>query len=555
MKIDDVIIALNSTILSKLAVIGLIIIGILFVIFIVITSNLFKRLKKIEQEQEESQSNKDDKQLTYIQAMEKELEQKMVQWRENYSQKMLNVSTLLLRIRDIAGSLDKDKIFDTAILILEKLIGAKTGKIMLIDKVKDELYVVKDFAVDPETATVKTRKLPDESSIFKVDGENAVTFIAKNGGLLNIDDISEKPKLKFLFENLNFPVDTVISILLHGEPVGVIAVEERDTEIPFDKDARIMLHTFSSLLGMVIDNAQLMEMTKKDLMSTKKLSEEERKAKQRLKQLFEKYTSPILVDQLLENPALVNLGGEKRHMTVMFTDIRSFTTYSEKYMPEQVITVLNEYLDAMTNVIIEYQGTLDKFIGDAIMCFWGAPVPIENHAERAVLAAVSMLELLKELQESWKARDIEPFDIGIGINTGEMVVGNVGSTARMDYTVIGDEVNVGARLQELTRKYNVHIIISENTYELTKHLIEAEKIEYVTVKGKTKPVLIYNVKGLKEGAKEYAVKLPELKSPEVKSVSESSADIRGLEKVVCNNCQHENIGKNLTYCESCGMPL
>jgi len=224
---------------------------------------------------------------------------------------------------------------------------------------------------------------------------------------------------------------------------------------------------------------------------------EERRARN-IRKMFSSYVSKRIVDELIRDPSKAKLGGERKEITVLFSDIRGFTSFSEKHEPEEVVSILNEYLGAMTNIVFDHEGTLDKFVGDAIMALWGAPVGQPDHAERAVKCALAMIEKLKELQKKWAAEGRHVIDIGIGINTGDMVVGNMGAEGKkMDYTVIGDNVNLGARLEGLTRQYNNHIIISEFTYAKVKEIALVNELGSVTVKGKHKPVVIYDLVGLK----------------------------------------------------------
>lgn len=224
------------------------------------------------------------------------------------------------------------------------------------------------------------------------------------------------------------------------------------------------------------------------------------KEKRWIKKAFSRYVSQEVMEEILKDPSKLKLGGERRILTVLFSDIRGFTTYSEKRKPEEVVAILNEYLDAMTKVVFEYKGTLDKYVGDEIMAIFGAPrhEPPETSAKNAVITACKMMEKLKELRDKWMREGKEPLDIGIGINTGEMVVGNMGSTLVMDYTVIGDAVNLGARIEALTRQYNNHIIISQTCYNYVKDITEIKPLEAIKVKGKEIPVMIYEVLGLKE---------------------------------------------------------
>jgi adenylate cyclase len=223
---------------------------------------------------------------------------------------------------------------------------------------------------------------------------------------------------------------------------------------------------------------------------------EERRARD-IRKMFSSYVSKRIVDELIRDPNKAKLGGDRKEITVLFSDIRGFTNFSEKHEPEDVVSLLNEYLGAMTNIIFEHDGTLDKFVGDAIMALWGAPVGQPDHAERACRCSLAMIKKLKELQAKWTAEGKYAIDIGIGINTGDMVVGNMGAEGKkMDYTVIGDNVNLGARLEGLTRKYNNHIIISEFTYEKVKNIVTVNELGSVTVKGKENPVVIYDLVGL-----------------------------------------------------------
>ncbi len=210
-------------------------------------------------------------------------------------------------------------------------------------------------------------------------------------------------------------------------------------------------------------------------------------------QAFSKYVSSAVVKKILENPKSLKLGGEKKEMTVLFSDIAGFTTLSEKATPEKLVEQLNEYLDAMTVIIMDHEGTVDKYIGDAIMAFWGAPIPQKDHAVRACLAALEYQKKLVELRALWVGRGQLPFSARVGLNTGTMVVGNMGSHRRFDYTVIGDAVNLGARLEGVNKFFDTSILISETTYEGAKHAIEAREIDLITVKGKTKPVRIYEL--------------------------------------------------------------
>lgn len=226
-----------------------------------------------------------------------------------------------------------------------------------------------------------------------------------------------------------------------------------------------------------------------------------------LKKLFGTYVHPSLLDQLIANPKTLKLGGEKRHMTVLFSDVRGFTTFSEKLSPEALVDLLNDYLNVMSPVILDKRGTIDKYIGDAIMAFWNAPVLTKNHELLAVESALIMQEKLIEFNQSLNRADGMQLGIGIGVNSGEMVVGNMGSDARFNYTVMGDAVNTGSRFESLTKKYGVVTIVGE----LTRHAISDEKIlfrklDVMTVKGKTESTTIYEPLRVSESMKMFVEK-------------------------------------------------
>ncbi len=215
----------------------------------------------------------------------------------------------------------------------------------------------------------------------------------------------------------------------------------------------------------------------------------EEKDKKQIRDTFGKYLSPKVVDQLMESPP--ELGGVDKELTVLFSDIRSFTSLSETMSPQELVNHLNTYLTAMTNVIMEDGGYLDKYVGDEVMCFWGAPVSQPDHALRACRCALRQMAKLHELNEGWPAE--RRLNIGIGVNSGIMTVGNMGSLAKMNYTLMGDNVNLGARLEGTNKEYGTNIIISEYTYGLVKDKVLVRELDNIRVKGKNKPVMIYEL--------------------------------------------------------------
>jgi adenylate cyclase len=220
--------------------------------------------------------------------------------------------------------------------------------------------------------------------------------------------------------------------------------------------------------------------------------------KRRVHNLFTRFISPEMVNQMIATQDLNSLN-KRANVSILFSDIRGFTTLSEKLSPEEVVGMLNPYLEVMTDIIHQHGGTVDKYEGDAIIAFFGEPVAYADHAARAVQTAIDMRKGLLDLGRRWEReeRPIKQFEIGIGVNSGEVFVGLLGSAQRINYTIIGDNVNLASRLQDLTKTYQWPVLISESTYQQVKESFETELVDSVTVKGKTEPVNIYKVVGRK----------------------------------------------------------
>lgn len=238
----------------------------------------------------------------------------------------------------------------------------------------------------------------------------------------------------------------------------------------------------------------------------KLLSEE--KEKGLVRKMFSTYVNVEVVNELLKDPEhALQLGGLNKTITCFFSDIRGYTALSEKLKKvsdAELITRINEYFSIMTDIVLKYKGTLDKYMGDAIMAFWGAPIEYDKHALLACKTAIEMLEQLPALKEQWP-ENLRNFDIGIGINTGPAIAGNTGSDLRKNYTILGDTVNLGSRLEGVNKEYKTRIIISEYTYEEVKDYVIVRELDLIIVKGKTEPVRIYELLGLNEEGENYHI--------------------------------------------------
>jgi adenylate cyclase len=234
----------------------------------------------------------------------------------------------------------------------------------------------------------------------------------------------------------------------------------------------------------------------------------EEKERKKIKGAFTYYVSSSVVNEMLKHPEKLKLGGDRRELSVLFSDIRGFTTIAEGLTPEELVHLLNEYLTVMTDIVFKYDGTLDKYMGDAIMAIFGAPLDLPDHPIKACHSALEMIEELKNLNQKWIAEGKHPMDIGIGINTGPMMVGNMGSAQRFDFTAMGDSVNLGSRLEGVNKSYKTNIIISEFTFEKVKNEFTCMELDAVRVKGKKRPVKIYSLVGYKDlpGIQEEVIK-------------------------------------------------
>jgi adenylate cyclase len=276
----------------------------------------------------------------------------------------------------------------------------------------------------------------------------------------------------------------------------------------------------------------------------------EEREKRFIKSAFSQYLAPAVVEQLVENPKLLNLGGENKVLTAFFSDIAGFSSISEQLTAGELVILLNEYLTEMTDIVMKYEGTVDKFEGDAIIAFFGAPIDFKDHATRTCYAALDMQKRLAQLRSNWKKKGRHELFMRIGINTGEVTVGNMGSENRFDYTMIGDPVNVAARLEGVNKQYYTYTMLSEFTYKLAKDDIEARELDSIRVVGKKEPIKIYELLGRK-GEMEDHIRLI---LPHFQEGLEHYKNQRWEEGITCfENALnlYEDDGPSLTYFERC----
>ncbi|MDZ7263787.1 MAG: adenylate/guanylate cyclase domain-containing protein [candidate division KSB1 bacterium] len=246
---------------------------------------------------------------------------------------------------------------------------------------------------------------------------------------------------------------------------------------------RIWIENIRPLIGIVITYTAVLSYRYVD----------ESRDKRKIRSMFQHYISASVVDELLKNPGMLKLGGERKVATAFFSDIKDFTTVSESLSPEELVAVLNEYLSVMTEIVFKYQGYLDKYAGDAIMAIFGIPVEQDGHAVNACHAALEMMRELEKLREKWQREGKPQFECRIGLNSGPMIAGNIGGHNRFDYTAIGDSVNLASRLEGVNKVYGTSIIISEDTFMLVQDKFWCRELDFIRVKGKNNPVRIYEL--------------------------------------------------------------
>lgn len=387
------------------------------------------------------------------------------------------------------------------------------------------------FLIDQKLVNELRRLTLSHISLFREEGNNAVLITSTLSGGLNKELLGKVGQLKresdksFLLDLAGENYVTLVTTIFKGETSKVTAVLQRSLEKalqPFYRLRTALAIIAAVGLGVMIIGGVLTSRTVTKPVNTlvegvREISKSNYNhivtvdqqdelgelagafnkmtiglaERDKVRNLLGKVMSPAVAHELLNKE--VTLGGEERVMTAFFSDIAGFTSISEKMKPTELVSFLNEYLSAMAEIIYETDGVIDKFIGDAVVSFWGAPLPAENHAELAVKAAVGMQKKLAAMRANWRKAGKEELFMRIGINTGSMVVGNMGSADRMDYTMMGDSVNLAARLEGANKYYGTDIMISESTYLLVREKYLCRELDRICVQGKTESIKVYEV--------------------------------------------------------------
>ncbi|MBI3600379.1 MAG: zinc-ribbon domain-containing protein [Nitrospinae bacterium] len=389
------------------------------------------------------------------------------------------METLVEVGKAVNSVLDMDQLLNLIMDMVIKVVGAERGFLMLKDKETGELIF--------KVARNMEEELKDKAAFTISSG--ITSRVAKDGKAILSSDAKSDERFSAQASVMGYNLRSLMCVPLKikDEVIGTIYVDNRAVAGAFTDETLDLLSSFANQSAIAIENARLYENVAKET---------------KIRSNLQRYLSPNIVNDIMTKKENLVLGGERVECSILFTDICGFTSMSEKLSPETVVQTLNEYFSEMTKIIFENEGTLDKFIGDAIMASFGTPIFNPHSAQNAVKAGICMLKKLEELQKKWESEGRPSFKIRIGINTGDVVAGNIGSPDRMDYTVIGDNVNLASRLESNAKPMTV--LISDSTYIKIKDMATVNPREPIMVKGKSKPVQTYEVTDIRIPVEEKA---------------------------------------------------
>lgn len=410
-----------------------------------------------------------------IKQFDKDQSLKMQDMQSDLRQKKSRVTSLVYKLKNVLQTMSSEKIVKEVGALLTQHFPA--GRLLILLRSAEDNSILLN-------AGGRGENLPDVDQI-RVADLPVVQMAMSKGIILSKEDAHFQLQTLDRTELGLEPALTVpLLSVTGGLQVSQGAVLILDMVGEPDQDDMTLLGMIASLTGTALNNAM-------DLESSKKLSEDQLREKKRLTSLFSKYVSPNVVDALIAGSSSVNLGGEEARVAIFFADIRHFTTMAEGMHPTQVVNLLNEYFHEMNQIIFRWNGTLDKYMGDAIMALFGAPVSALDDCLRAVGCGLEMQSKLKEMNEVWRSQGKPMLHIGVGINFGTVVVGNIGGEQRMEYTAIGDRVNVASRLCSMARPGQV--LITDDVFMEGMESMDVKRLDPIQVKGREEPVQIYEV--------------------------------------------------------------
>lgn len=434
------------------------------------------------------------------------LDKRIDQVRQRFSMVMYKVKSLL-------DTLDPEQLFKVIVDLIENDIGAQRYILFLFDPTKNELYPFRWSGYDDRVKDVL---------FVSCDQPLLITYALKRRQTIYRSEATSDIEIRKLAD-LKPVSNTLVAVPLFSghRYFGLIHIESfKDGHTEIDESEKRFLSSLPTFVGGALANADIFVQTRSELTSSQKVTEQEIQEKKRLREIFSRYTSAELVDHLIENSSTVDLGGTNKEASILFTDIAGFTAFSAKLAPQVIVSLMNEYLSRMTEVILNHNGEIDKFIGDAIMARFGVLSDLENTAQNAVDAACAMLEDIKSLQEEWAARGIDTFDMRVGIATGTVLAGNIGSTRRQEFTVMGNTVNLASRLESLNKELKTRLLIDEATFKALPKGVKFVKHEGVRIRGLKTPVDVYEILQSQGGPKIISLSSRLEKSPDTPDKSD-----------------------------------
>jgi class 3 adenylate cyclase len=411
--------------------------------------------------------------------LQREHSKEMEEMKVKYTHKLVKANTLLMKLKKISQTMDANSIVTEALNLLKNELAVMRGSFYLVDPSGRELYLVASHGYFEKD---KEQRLP-------LDKTGLVTLALGRKEPMSIEDAMAIPNLDLSHEKNKYMF--AVPLVHEDKTLGAITIAAAD--IPYEREEVVLLTTLGVVTSMALFNANSFMKTKDELDNERKYSESQLREKKHLTNLFSKFVDRSVLDEMLAKPEAGKVGGTKMQITVMFTDIRSFTKLSEGLDPAVLVGLLNDYFNAMTNKLFVHQGTLDKYIGDSIMALYGAPIEHEDDARRAVETALEMQSTMDELNKRWNRTGEARITMGVGINTGVATVGLIGSDKSVQYTAMGDTVNVSSRVCGVAKPGQ--ILIAESTYEEVGGFFKCVKLEPVLVKGKSQPLPIWEVIG------------------------------------------------------------
>jgi class 3 adenylate cyclase/prepilin signal peptidase PulO-like enzyme (type II secretory pathway) len=530
--------------------------------------------KKGDGEAAEGDTKEEPAEPEVVETAEERMEREMREIREDFGKRSMRLTTTLMRIKNLAKSLDRDQIFSNIVEIISKGMDADKVQLLINDEKDGKFRIVKANNMKPKD--YKDIEVPhEETSMITYLLRQKMNEVTGGAGALGVKECEMDPKTKGLIGQGTVKTLICAPIYAEGRLFAVINVESMRNP-DYSRDDQNLLATCGDIAGLVMKNAKLYSATMDDLVSAQKLSEDQLRRNEELKGSLSRIVSPSVAEMIMTDPSGLKLGGSKCEVTTFFTDIRGFTKMSENMDPTDIVEQLNVYFTRMTDILMDLDGTLDKYVGDELMALFGAPVSREDDPIRAVLCGVRMLDALRELQEVWKKEGKPVIQIGIGANTGEVTAGYMGSEKQLSYTVIGDNVNLAARVMSVAK--GMQMFITRTTYERVKDFFIIEQRESIMVKGKSMPIEIFEVMGvnpeadlskfLTHGAGKLAggdTSGSESESEESRPVRKEEPDDEESQKqniqiddkpkvIECQNCGTENDMQE-KFCVKCGMPI